>query len=347
MGRAIVVACLPWLGLLIVGVAAAAVVVRLNRARPQFGRLLALHRDQGGAAQSLAFVITLPVFIWLMLFIAQMADMMVAAMGVNFAAYAAARAATVWIPARIPNDSIDGSENCISTYQLDPDATQTVPPTVDSPDTCNIAWSAPATGPTAGGTTLLVDMTNLDSPKVAKIRLAAAMALAPVSPARNLGITPAQQVTQAVPALQAAYNAINQSNKTNPTALQNKLAYAYDQKNTVIEMRVYHANSQSNPPTAAGSGVTDNQPPLQQYGLTDNLLTIGGTDPGFYTNEIGFQDPITVKVTYLVALIPGVGKLLAKNNDKLTAQGSDYYTFPLSASCTLPNEGEINGIYDP
>jgi len=51
MGRVVLVACLPWAGLLVALVVSLSGLARLNSARPEWGRLRGLHRDQGGAAQ--------------------------------------------------------------------------------------------------------------------------------------------------------------------------------------------------------------------------------------------------------------------------------------------------------
>ena len=68
--------------------------------------------------------------------------------------------------------------------------------------------------------------------------------------------------------------------------LDHKLAYAI--QNTQVEIRFFHKNG---------------EPPLQTYNEPD--------DPNeFYSNEVGWQDPITVTVKYQFPLLPGAGRLL-------------------------------------
>ena len=91
MTRAVLLSCLPWLVLLVVLVVLLRLMVRLEGARSDLRRLRSLHRDQGGAAQSLSFVLTVPVFIMIMLLIVQVSQLMIGAVVVHYAAYAAAR----------------------------------------------------------------------------------------------------------------------------------------------------------------------------------------------------------------------------------------------------------------
>lgn len=77
MGRQIVEACLPWAGLLVASVLAAWLLARLSGGRLQLARLRRLHRDQGGAVQSLAFVLVLPFFVMILLFIIQVSQVMI------------------------------------------------------------------------------------------------------------------------------------------------------------------------------------------------------------------------------------------------------------------------------
>ena len=64
MGRAVLIACLPWLAMLLAAFAAACVLFRLSGSHIRFGRLRRLHRDQVGGVQSLSFVLTLPLLSW-------------------------------------------------------------------------------------------------------------------------------------------------------------------------------------------------------------------------------------------------------------------------------------------
>ena len=59
----------------------------------------AIARRPTGQRQSLSFVLTLPFFIMILLFIVQVSQLMIGQIVVEYAAFAAARAAAVWIPA--------------------------------------------------------------------------------------------------------------------------------------------------------------------------------------------------------------------------------------------------------
>ena len=99
-------------------------------------------RRRRRSAQALSFVLTLPIFMWVMMFIVQVSQLMIATIAVNYAAFAAARTAIVWIPANIAGVE---TENCISGL---------VP-----------------TGQAQGGDTYSVNATPGD-PKYAKIQMA-------------------------------------------------------------------------------------------------------------------------------------------------------------------------------
>ena len=67
------------------------------RISPSLQILRELHRDQCGGVQSLSFVLTVPLFIFIMLFIVQLSQITIGQIGVEYAAFAAARSAIVWI----------------------------------------------------------------------------------------------------------------------------------------------------------------------------------------------------------------------------------------------------------
>ena len=110
-----------------------------------------LHRDETGAVQSLSFVLTLPLFVMVMLFIVQLSQITIGRLAVEYAAMAAARSAAVWIPANM-GDTFE-AENRISSY-------------VDLGETIDDE-----------GQTYRRYRVEPGSPKVEKVRLAAAMAL--------------------------------------------------------------------------------------------------------------------------------------------------------------------------
>lgn len=315
-------ACLPWLGVLLVACAAAWGLLRLSSARAEWKRLLRLHRDELGAVQSLSFVLTLPVFVLLMLFIVQVSQIMIGAVVVNYAAYAAARAAVAWIPARVGGWEL---ENCIGPgYVIDLNAPNQVMPVTDP--------TAPDYGPMSGGLTFIVPY-DPASPKFQKIMAAAVLGVMPVCPSRDLGLTYPASSGMAVDLLRQAYY-VNvpaaANNPRIPQRLANKMAYGLTA--TEVELRFFHSNR---------------EPPLLPYMIEDDVYE-------FRPNELGFQDAVTVTVTHHMALLPGPGRFLSRpvrrpdGSPDLVAQKIEHHlglaTYPLTASVTLGIEGEKSVI---
>ncbi|GAB6165570.1 hypothetical protein JCM19992_15700 [Thermostilla marina] len=316
MGQALLTACFPWFLWLASALAAARLLVYLSRARFRRDALATLHVDQRGAVQSLSFVLTLPIFVMLILFIIQVSQLMIGTVVVHYAAFAAARSAVVWIPARL--ESSGELENRISSYALDPEAPDQVYPILDP--------TSPDYGPVDGGLTFLI---RPGSPKYEKIASAAILACLPIAPSRDLGFGIPNNWMRAHDVLQRTY-ALNvpeySVNSRVSRRLENKLAYAA--RATEVEIRFFHSNR---------------EPPLVPYGVGPDVTE-------FAYNEIGFQDPITVTVRHYMALLPGPGRLLAKTVesseggvDTVAAsiqQIDGLYVYPLEASIVLGNEGE-------
>ncbi|NLY00298.1 MAG: hypothetical protein GXY83_29730 [Rhodopirellula sp.] len=320
MGRAVLLDCLPWVSLLAASLVFLRMLVRLGGSRPRLSRLGSLHADEGGAAQSLSFVLTLPLFVMILLFIIQVSQLMIGTVVVHYAAFAAARSAIVWIPAAVGMEL----ENRVAQYVLDPDATDQVFPTIDPSDA--------SYGPGDGGLTYLV----LDGPKRQKIASAAYMACMAICPSRDLGFSLSGQALAGAGLLEQAYRALAPGSAANPAIsrrLRNKLAYA--SAATEVEIRFFHSNA---------------EPPLVPY--PDQHEPIRPTDAYEFAmwQELGWQDPITVRVTHHMALLPGPGRFLARQverpdgrPDEVAARirrNGNLSTYELTASATLGNEGE-------
>jgi hypothetical protein len=314
MNRVVLQACLPWLALLLAACLVACLLARASGGKLRLGRLRRLHCDQEGAVQSLSFVLTLPLFIMVMLFIVQISQLMIGTMVLHYAAYAAARSAAVWIPARM---AVPEGENRISSYSIDAEAADQIVPILDPQDEHY--------GPSQGGVAYSVEP---GGPKYDKIRWAAVLACLPVSPSRDLGdqVPPGTPGADVLPAVYRALAPRSESGGAVPRRIRNKLAYTLS--HLQVEVRFYHKNE---------------EPPLAPYLLED--------DPGeFYVNEIGWQDPITVTLKYKLALLPGPGRLLARyvpgphgerdNISETIQQEGSTYVYPLQASATVGNEGE-------
>ncbi len=323
MARAILLACSPWLACLLLLIVAAWALVRFSRAQLRLGRLLNLHRDENGSVQSLSFVVTLPLFIFVMLMIVEVSQLMIGVIVVHYAAFAAARSAAVWIPAAMPAPEWAG---CISSYAVDPDAPDQVFPELDP--------NAADYGPANGGLTYKIEP---GSAKFQKIASAAVLACVPISPSRNTGGSSAVTYGEMGEVLKNVYGTLAPSSSANSKIgqrIDNKLAYAI--QNTQVEIRFFHKNQ---------------EPPLVTYDLGDDINL--SLHPNFYPNEVGWQDTITVKVKYQFPLLPGPGRLLAKyvaprgGRDKVAEtieKHGGVYTYPLEAEATIGNEGEKSAV---
>ena len=325
MCRQIIADCLPWLGLLIGSIVILRLLVRIEDGQLDLRRLLQLNSDQGGSAQSLSFVLTLPLFIMIMMFIVQVSQLMIATVVIHYAAFAAVRNAIVWIPARVEQDG--EGENCISSYWPDADSSEQVFPQL-RPD-------AEDYGPSSGGVNYRV---YEGGAKFDIIRTAAALACLPICPSRDTGSKlPAGKEALANSLVDAYGTLVPDSHANSRTAprLRNKLAYALE--NTEIKIRFCHPRF---------------EPPLTDYPhLTDQRVHDLAE---FQPNEIGWQDPIEVTVKHRLALLPGPGRLLARRtgsssgirdpvSDKIR-KVKTAYTYPLTASAILGNEGEKSVI---
>lgn len=216
MHNAVVEACLPWLAALVVACLALWTVVRFSGAQVRLGRLLSLHRDERGAVQSLSFVLTVPAFAMIFMLIVQISQLMIGIMVVHYAAFAAARAAVVWIPAETGGEE---GENRISTYRRD-DA------------------GIPGTGPQytiAPG-----------SPKYRKIEMAAVLACMPLAPSRNLGLSVDSPERDALHRVYRGLDPGYESNSRVPARIDNKLAYSLEA--TQIRLSFLHKDDGIEPP---------------------------------------------------------------------------------------------------
>ena len=335
MNRAVLQALLPALAALVAAFVLLRLVVRLSGARFQLARLWKLHRSEQGAVQSLSFVLTLPLFIMIVMFIVQVSQLMIGIMGVHYAAFAAARAAIVWTPARVVSSSMGDAEEIEN--ELQPPLQADVPLNLTF-----TGWGTDFEGSQASA-----------SYKLEKILGAAAMATAPVSPSRQMveqvfcpqcGVQPW--------AFQAMYQRLvssAQSNSMIPERLLNKISYAY--WNTRVELAFFDKDTLEGP--------TYNPRQLILFDGLPQRNDEGEWIREWIPHEVGWQDPIRLTVTHDFALLPGPGRFLAKfivradgEPDRVSSRveirggGGDRvpwtrpaYTVPISASATLTNEG--------
>ncbi|HUE71736.1 MAG TPA: TadE family protein [Pirellulaceae bacterium] len=319
MLRPALIACLPWFALLVALVAVLWLLVKYCRPPISWQRLTTLHRNETGGVQSLSFVATLPVFVMVMMLIVQVSQVMIANLVVQYAAFAAARSAMVWLPARVSWDPQPAEiENSIG-----------VPPvmTFDRYDYDNQGpgWYAgleyavwliqPAPFPPDG-----TDGSDR-SAKLYRIHRAAALACMPIAPSRDAGGAAAS--TPLIDSASRAYLAVSPGSASNqrvPARIANKLTYSL--QNTKIELR--------------------RTAPRESKPWWDSL--------GRYEWAPSWHDQLTLTVTHQYALLPGPARLLARSvvrggqdsvSGKIDTSGT-FYTIPITATATLPNEGETS-----
>lgn len=318
MHREAFIACLPYLAAIAALLVCQAVVLRLSKVRFQPARLLQLHRDQRGAVQSLSFVLTLPVFIFVMMFVVQLALITMARISVEYSAFAAARSAVVWFPAHVGDPRL--AENQVSLSPL-----------------------VPIRRYQAEGRNYTVYRVAPDGDKYDKIQLAAAMACMPICPSVNTGVSRDHWGNAALPAIQRAYAIMAPGSTANtriPARLANKLAYALS--HTRVEIEVHHC----------GDRIPGGDPPL----YAEYPLDLEYPERYLRPNEIGWQDQIFVKVIHRYALLPGPGRLLASRADSPEIRDdvadqiqydSGIYARTLTATVRMGNEGQKFSTYDP
>jgi hypothetical protein len=277
MHRAILEACFPWFLWLLAGFAGLWLLARVNGARLELGRLRSLHRSEEGGIQTLSFVLTLPIFMMIVLFIVQVSQLMIGIVVVHYAAFAAARAASVWLPAHIP---LNEPANIVAGLR------QPAP-----------NWSTPTLNYFGGS--------GVPSWKCQKVWSAAVLACYPIAPSKrylNAGALQSYSSNMAMTTINA-YQALVPAAATNPVIpgrLLNKAAYAAE--HTFVQI--------------SGTDYDNNGPatynPIGHPSPTDPLSPeYNSTEWQFNPYETGWQDPITVQVWFRFPLLTGPGRFLS------------------------------------
>lgn len=341
MSAAMLWACGPWLGCLVIGVAGLALTLRLAQVDYQgprlWGRLGRLHRCDTGAVQSLSLVITLPMFLLFVLFIVQVSQLMIGTMVVHYAAWAAARAAIVWIPADVSEVE---PANVVAVNLLRPSQGQTY-----------------GTGPISYTSAIVA---TGGSDKCQQVYAAAVLACAPIAPSRDLwSAGDTQQIVNSLPIIGRAYPLLVRSYPSQTSAasqgairrrLENKLAYSLRNTAIAIEWREVPTSS----PDVDVGPTYNPRNHRDAYVITRDGPVI--TDPAhiYNPNEVGWEDTVTVWVSHRYALLPGPGRFLSKlinradggvdtTSGRIRQQNQNtrepLYTTELVASSTLTVEG--------
>jgi len=263
--------------------------------------LLALHGDQRGSVQSVSFVLTVPIFIMLMLLAVQITQLMIGLIVVQYAAFAAARSAAVWIPARMENTW----ENRMAARNL--------------------------TGVDSGGERYELN----GSTKFNTIQQAAALACVPIAPSRDLGMANSgDPTTQAIVSVYSALSPTAATNSRVPVRLANK--WAYSNLATRVHIKTFHRrygdgnSSYRDEPPLWDSNPLNPEAPFKSNEIgwrdeitvtvTHNFALLPG--PGRLLAQRANQ---SVKPDTISPLIQKTGNV---------------YYLPLTASATLVPEGE-------
>ena len=329
MLKAIVTAWIPWGGWLIAAWVALAVVVRIAGGQWRWSRLRRMHQCESGSVQTLSFVLTLPAFMLLAMFIVQVSQVMIAIAIVHQAAFAAARSAIVWIPATTvmpQSDSVLEPPNLLAGTDLG----QTRFP----------YWA-----------TQSLQKRNVNTgTKAERIWRAAVLACAPAAPSWKTTVrdAPGTQVSESLFQFYTRLVPRTAGNAAMRGRLQRKLDYA--SWNTLVELRGRDADSSTGP--------TYNPYPGYWSSRRDDLT---GQSVPFWVDwdpsQVGWEDPVTVSVYHNFALLPGPGRFLSK---QLSGSGvpdlvsrhlhdlqqatpgvfqKGLYVVPLQAHATLQVEG--------
>lgn len=335
MWQQIIIACWPYLTAIMVCILVLRVLVWASGARLKLTHFSRLHQDEVGGVQTLSFVLTVPLFLFVIMFIVQLSQITIAQVVVEYASYAAARSAIVWIPANV---SLEEEENRIGLAPMQYLGTEYGDGNEFVGD--SDPWQVEEGSSIQGRDVYQVVP---GSSKFERIRFAAAMACMPISPSREVVPPGDAGETEAVNALLKAYHDAAPSSVENsriPSRIQNKLAYAL--ANTEIEIKIRHRHA---------------WPTVPLWYIFPQTL-----EPAFQYNEIDWQDTITVELTHHFALLPGPGRLLARRADAppgtspeasrgqgvppdsvaaMINKNGSVYVYSLSSRTRLGNEGLV------
>lgn len=320
MHREILLSVLPYVVAMVMASVLLAVVARLSGANLRIARLKLLHRSQKGAVQSLSFVLTLPLFIMILMFIVQLSQLTIAKVVVEQAAFNTARSAMVWIPATLSDGGgIPEQANRIGPY---------------------LQWTRIEPGP--DGTNYDVYKVMPSGRKFSKLHFAAAMACMSICPSRDMEITDEHPSSKdALPSILRAYKAYAPEAAKNtrvPARLANKLAYALD--STEVRIEIHHRDTE--PPLVWHDiGPYNDEFTPNEVGWQDQIVVTvehdfallpgpgrvlarfasarPGTSPAeSYSSSVARQDSVSERI---------------KNRRGV-------YTYPITATARLNNEGE-------
>jgi hypothetical protein len=285
MNQEILKALTPSFVALVVSFALLWLTARVCGAKLKWRALARLHCCQEGSVHSLSFVLTLPVFVMIVLFIVQISQLMIGVAVVHYAAFAAARAAVVWIPADLPGEP----ENTLDLASIEE---QAIYP----------QWISKQL--------VFGEMPDDRVWKYRKIWSAAGIACVPIAPSRR--VMTAERLadpggaasSQLAETLRMAYQTLASPAALAPASaarLRNKFAYAAD--HTWIVMSGVDRSGEEHPTYNPYPGHFEHEP-----GPTGYMEQIWVP---WKPNEISWEDPVTVWVFFRFPLLPGPGRFLA------------------------------------
>jgi hypothetical protein len=333
LNRAVLEALIPPLIALVISFVLLRLVIRFSGAKLDLKRLRRIHSCEHGGVQSLSFVITLPLFIMIVMFIVQVSQLMIGLMVIQYSAFAAARSAIVWTPAHV-----EQGDGYVEEFE------NVLPPPLEEGTPITMSYDGDFTvSPSAGGD-------YAASYKLNKMFAAAVLGIAPVCPSRAM-VEPVayEQGGIAEEVIEGIYERLDpESYASNPRIadrIRNKLAYAW--RNTQLTLSFVDKDTYNGP--------TYNPRVLQ---IVNGVIVTNGAgqwDRYWNEHEIGWQDPLTLTVTHEFALLPGPGRFLAKylvrsdgqddrTSTRITTQTGGAvlrptYTVTMSASATMTNDG--------
>ncbi len=263
-----------------------------------------LHADPRGGVQSLAFVMTFPVLLLLVLFIVQLSQLLIAVVTVQYAAFAAARSASVWIPAVVRGSEAESGR---------PGSGANVLPIAIQP-----------------GIEVEINPQNVDvirNRKTREIWSAAALACVSISPSRPVASsTTPLEASPTAGSLAVVLRAIDPNAAANgrlPVRIASKVNYSF--ANTSVGLRY---SDRSNGADAAGQIHTYNP--------------LGHPEIAWDANEVGWQDMVTATVRHRFALLPGPGRWLAAGlttGDGRISRSGDVYQTTVTGIASMSIEG--------
>lgn len=323
VNRQILIACLPCFVVLCASFVVLRVVLAIGAKSWSWQRLRQIHACQQGGVQSLAFVLTMPIFVMVVLLIVQVSQLMIAQMVIHYAAFAGARSAAVWLPAALQDANLEVNDYVEVENRLNER------PTMSDGDYTDYEVT-PAS----------------NSLKLWKVRAAVVQALMPLCPSRNLGARGQMPYLASLAlANQQVYAMLvpaSQSNSQIANRIVNKLNYADQNTRVIVEWR-----DSFDPRGRDSLNYT-------AYNVRNHTCPDPERQSTFREAEIGWQDPITVYVIHQFALLPGPGRLLAARlvradglpdrvSPRINATSLDasrtLYTTQIQAAATITCEG--------